>query len=193
MTTKSEAMETAVLIAEKIGNGVSGLTNNHKIARMEKIIGSEAEKIINLGINKSKGVSFVRGVSGVISPDGYISTNGLDPYIKENKENFPADIRDKTIEKNKRILNVEVNDDGTAMVFGIIFNGNEEDPRIRQTYGFSACSDKDLARIELKAFNEGKSFKVHERTMDIHRESGDLDKFIDSGRITIGEDLEGDY
>jgi len=193
MITKSEAREVAISISEKIGNGKNGLTESHKIARMEKILGSESDKIINLGSNKEKGVSFIKGITGVIDSDGYISTNELDPYIKENKNNFPLDIRDKTVEKKKRILNVEIKNDGSGMLSGIIFNGNEDDPRIRQTYGVSLCSDRDLARIELKAFNEGKKFKIHERTMSIHMENGDLDKFIDSGNITIGEDSEGEY
>lgn len=181
---------------ETFGRGDTGLSEIQKKARMEKLLGSEKDKVKGLGKNKDIGVDISKTDNLNIRYNPEENIKHHDPISTEtiqNLDNYPNDIRAE--DGKHRIVNLKVNNDGSFNLIGIIKDGNENDPKIRTIYNVESISDFDLARHEKWFIENGKKGDkaIADRTMAIHEDNGDLDLFLESPEIDTGEDEELDY
>jgi len=164
------------------GNGKNKINETNKKNRIEKIMGKNEFKKLKLSGN-DKGFE----LKHFDSPNW---ETGNDPMeeLKGKMNDLPNDVRGK----NHKVLNIQINDDGSGSIEGIVLNGKENDPKIRSLYSISFLSDEKLAIFEKDLYLEGKLKEVSNRTMSIHQSNGDLKTFEDDPNINTGDDEEGD-
>lgn len=172
---------------KKYGSGKKGLNTAQKNARVEKFLGSQANKVRGFGYNKPVGITFFKsGQENKVLENHKGFFNNIPSNVLDNLDSFPLDNRDsKGVHK---ILDVEIFGDGTLIVSGIVKDGNESDVASRILYNTEAVSDEEAARGEMSQFRKGVLKEVSDRTMSIHLENGDLDALFVDNVVDTGED-----
>lgn len=110
----------------------------------------------------------------------------------ERIDEYPDDIR--APEKGKyKVIDVRVKGDGSAELYGIVKDGNENDPRLVSHYSVCYSSDEEAANSNLWNFKKGELKKCSSRSMVALKRKGKLDEILASGNVDVSEDPEGDY
>ncbi len=171
----------------KYGNGKKGLTEQQKNNRIEKVIGdnNEIEKVKTLGVNKSNGVDIKTKIDFPI-PEEYVGEVDRFKDIIKDLDKYPKEQG----KSSHRIIYIKVKDNGEIEYDGIIKDGTEKDMKTRKYFGVSIQDDKTSAKSEKKQYEKGTLKEVSDRTMEIHKENGDLDNFINDSKINTREDKQ---
>ncbi len=178
------------------GNGKQGLSEEQRKKRIEKILGSEKEKIKGFGKKKTEGVDLLirsKQIPSFMNNSLSAKHEFIPEETKKVFNDLPDDIRaDQTKVKNK-ILSVEVDAKGRMFLTGIVLDGFENDVNLRSSYSVMSQSDEDSARLEANQYKKGKLKEVSDRTMKIHDENGLLDELLENPDIDTDEDKELQY
>lgn len=170
---KKERKDSVKAFAIKYGS--NDLTDNQKKERIKKVIGSEYSK---LKIFKTSGVELFKG-------------SDIPEDILSNIDKYPNDPYAQ--DHDSKVLDINVESDGTLTMKGIKIDGNENDPGRRGVWSQESISDQDLARMEVKQFKDGKLKKVADRTKSIHIDNGDFDAMLDDENLDTGNDPKNGY
>ncbi len=162
---------------DQYGNGKKGLTEEQKKERIKKVLGNESSK---LNLFNDGGVELYK-----------IDGKPLPKNISDNLKNYPLD--PNSIDHESRILDINVEDDGTLTMSGIIINGKENSIAERGVWGQESISDEEAARSEKRQAENKLLKEVSDRTMAIHEENGDLNALFEDPNIDTGEDKPNQY
>ena len=161
----------------KYGDGKIGLTEDQKKERIKKVLGNESSK---LKLFNDIGVKLYK-----------LGREPLPNYISDNLENYPID--PYAIDHESRVLNIEIDNDGTLRMSGIKIDGKENNIAERGIWSLESGDDEMLARFEMKLQKDNKLKEVSDRTMNIHEENGDLDVLLEDPNIDTDEDKPMQY
>lgn len=186
ITTEAEANQRIAEFTAKYGNGKVGLTEIQKKARMEKVLGADAEKVKALGENKSEGVEINTKYESIISDDNEGYVDGIPQEVIEKINDYP---REYGIDDH-RIIFMEVKESGEINYEGIIINGKEGDSKERCMFGVNVLDDEISAKNESKQFQNGKLKEVSDRTMAIHQENNNLKPLLDDPEMDTDPDKQ---
>ena len=191
---KNKRKDSIKTFVTSYGDGVLGLTTNQKNKRMEKLLGVETKRVKGVGIKKSEGIEFKKyTLPQNILPE-YETTGPIEvlsPDVLNNLDKYPRDIRAHV--DDCRIINMQVNSDGSAIIEGIMIDGNEQDVLKRRNYNLRYPSDRELALLEIQQKRDGVLGEVSDRTMIIHDREGVLDILLEDDEIDTNEDKELQY
>lgn len=179
----------------KFGRGDTGLTSKQKMSRVEKILGTEKEKLKGFGINDVVGVELFTRDKHVkrIDPNFKGHYDPIPEDVKDNFESYPDDPYRVSKDGKSKVLNVIVRNDGGVEMDGIHLTGTEKDVRKRISWNVLSMSDRDLFRLEKKQSEQGTLKEVSDRTMKLHEENGTLDSLFESDTINTDEDRDNQY
>lgn len=162
---------------DKYGDGSIGLTKDQKEERIKKALGNESSKF---KLFNDSGVDFYE-----------IKAGPLPEKVKDNLAKYPDDIN--AIDHESKVLNIEVDDDGTLRTSGISIDGKENNIAERGIWAQESASDEESAMAEKSQFKRKILREVSDRTMAIHEENGDLDVLLEDPDIDTDEDKETQY
>jgi len=167
------------------------ITEEEKKIRVEKYLLGDSVTVKGLSANKIN--NFVTEIKAKlkekekwIKPKSFVNKNvkGLGKMLKEKN---PPDLRAFDPDKC-RIVNIQINDDGSGIVEGVVVDEHVDDWRLRKTYSFTIPSDEELAMLEEKLLKEGKLKEVSERTLPIHKKKQhwpEMNKKIQDKKIIV--------
>ena len=152
---RSEEIEEFV---KKYGRGDQGLTEAHRKARIEKVLGPEKNKLSGYGKDPKTG-AIMQKISQCYGTD-------TDPAALINFDAYPKDIRSET--GKHRILSLVCGADGAITIHGIHKDGKEKSKAERVIYGVDIPGDQELLKLEKKQLIMGTLKEVSDRTLPMH-------------------------
>lgn len=188
-TAKAQRMKEIENYVALCGAGTLGLTEANKHSRIEKILRLEAEKLKGFGKDKNSGVELFTKAKSIT----VVNTDKLPDEVKQHLSEYPDDPYEITKTGTKKILNIEVHNDGSMEMDGIILDGTENDVRTRKTFGVMSMGDKALAQLEKQQYKKGILKEVSDRTMNIHMADGLLTELLEAPNIDTNKDKEFQY
>jgi len=176
----------------KYGRGDRGLNNSHKKCRVEKFLGAEAEKVRGHGANPNSGRQFFKQKDKrafVIDKPGLYDR--IPDEVLDSLADFPDDPNEIVKTGTSKILDVEVRDNGSIVVSGIMMDGNERNIKLRATWGVMVSNDASSAKAERKQHQKGVLKEVSDRTMALHDAEGYLDVLFEDTNVDTDPDKPG--
>ncbi len=174
---------------KKYGRGDKGLSGNQKKMRVEKVLGLEVEKLKGFGKNKSKGVELFRKDKRLIPASNAVGLHDSIPDdVKTKFKDFPDNPFENIKSGKDKVLNIEVLNDGSLMMKGIILNGKEDTPKERTMWNLRIFSDVVLARNTKDNFHKGQLKEVSDRVMIILDDEDELEPMLESEIVDTDKD-----
>ena len=97
----------------------------------------------------------------------------LMPIILANIDNYPDDPKGINCPNKHKLLTVDVKEDGTTSITGVVLNGKEYDDEERTCYSGYTFSDEESAKGEWDHFQKGTLKEIDiERTKYVHEANG---------------------
>ena len=188
----AERKEKISLFVSKYGRGDDGLTEDQKLARIEKFIEvpEEIEKVKGIGINKNSGIEIdneLKFHKANINTETNTFHDPIDPELISNLDSYPKDMRAGS-DQDLRIVYANVRDNGEMDIHHIHKDGLEHDPLRRSMSGVLVMDDYTSALNEVKQFKRKELKEVSDRTMAILEDEGVLDVFLEDDTIDTDED-----
>ncbi len=188
----TERKKKISLFVSKYGRGDNGLTEDQKLARIDKFIGvpEEIEKVKGIGVNKSSGIELnnkLKFNKANINTETNTFHDPVDPELINNLDSYPKDMRAGS-DQDLRIVYANVRDNGEMEIQHIHKDGLEHDPLRRSMSGVLVMDDYTSALNEVKQFKKGELKEVSDRTMAILEDEEVLDVFLENDSIDTDED-----